>query len=260
MEKKIKIALDSSLLINIFALINPKNDKEGKIINALKNKTLNAEDWKCVPSENFPLILKDRFLGHRVKSVYPNLMDIYNIWTWITNGDIEAYITPTAFNELEDMNEIEEGFLKKYIKVLTINPDQEDYIFSHIDALAKEYVKNNAIKEEYIPELRRKSPTRDAYIMSEASLCGLSLVTCDWKDLINSSLYVKDYTKTSLIKKINREYKGVNLCFKSITNQNMTTTAVLFSKFVIDVKQNNLWLYTGGKDININENNEITLK
>lgn len=260
MADKIKVALDSSTVINLFTLIHPKNDLDGKVMKGLETKTLNANDWTNLEPGSYPPILRDKFLGLRVGGAFINLMDIYNILTWIKEGSIEVYITPTAFNELENMNEVEEEFLRKYITILTINPDQEDEICALIDKLANEYVQAGGAKSEYIPKYRERSPTRDAYIMAEASLCGLSLVTCDWKDLIHSNQYAKDYAKTKIIKQVNREFKDVDLGFKSLKGAKMTTCAVKFDRFVMDVKQDKIYLYTDGDDLNINEDNEITLR
>ncbi len=259
MANKIKVALDSSTLINLFTLIHPKNDINGKVMKALETKTLNPKDWVNIPVEEYPKLLKDKFLGVRSGGIFINLMDIYNILTWIKSGKIEAYITPTAFVELENMNEVEEEFLRKYITVLTINPKQEDEIYTYIDKLANEYVKAGGAKSEYLPKYREKSPTRDAYIMAEASVCGMSLITCDWKDLIHSNLYVKDYAKTKIIKQVNRDFKDLDLSVMSLRGSKMITCAVTFDRFVLDVKQNKLHLYSGGNDLNINNNNEITL-
>ncbi len=260
MASNIKVALDSSMVINLFTLIHPKNDIDGKVMKALKNKTLNTEDWRTVPLEDRPNLLRDKFLGYREGGVYPNLMDVYNILKWIINGKIEACITPTTLIELEDLNDIESEFLEKHITILPVNAEQEEYIYGQIDKLAKEYVAAGAVKDEYVPEFRKRTPTRDAYIMAEASFCGLSLITSDGKDLIHSSSVAKDYARTEIIKKVNREYKDVNLCFTSITGKKLTTCAVLFNTFVKNIKQEKFYLYTDESSLNLNENNEITLR
>ena len=127
MADKIKVALDSSLIINLFMLVHPKNDKEGRVLAALKNKSLSFDDWRTTPKEELPRLLIDKFLGRRSGGVYPNLMDTYNILTWILDGEIEVYITPTTLHELDDLNELEEEFLRNYVKVVTINPEHVTY-------------------------------------------------------------------------------------------------------------------------------------
>ena len=87
MASKVKIALDSSTLINIFTLIHPKNDIDGKVMKGLQTKTLKTTDWENLPSDKYPRILKDKLLGARAGSAFINLMDIYNIYSWKNNNN-----------------------------------------------------------------------------------------------------------------------------------------------------------------------------
>ena len=231
MADKIKVALDSSNVINLFTLIHPKNDLDGKVMKGLETKTLNANDWTNLEPGKYPPILRDKFLGLRVGGAFINLMDIYNILTWIKDGTIEVYVTPTAFNELENLNEVEDGkkyysnlmdiyrllerikkgivelyitpsvfgelnfeyfedqlgFIKNYFKVIQVKDEDAKVFYSKRGLLAKKYVESGAMLEQYNASQRKRVPQNDAYIMAEASLCGLVLITANNKDFINAT-------------------------------------------------------------------------
>ncbi len=211
--EKIKIAVDSCIIIRLSRIINDNLTESDKaVMDCLKSKTLTPDLYKNIPYKFLPPILKDKFLGHietneEGRTFYNNLLDIYHLWEMIEKGRCELYITPTVFGELDfEWFEQQLNFINKYVNVVQVSDENATKFYRDRDNLAWEYIRNGAMIEEYNATVRTRVPQNDAYIMAEASLCGLMLVTINNKDFINYNNFEEDYQRVDIIKQVNKDF------------------------------------------------------
>ena len=209
--EKIKIAVDSCVITALSQISSKNLSPEDKAVRAcLKNRTLNPGLYRSVPYEFLPPLLKDRYLGAIIKgdngeSYYTNLINIYDLWVKVERGQVELYITPTVAGELDfEWLEEQKEFINKYVNVIRIEKGEKQF-YRERNALARTYVQYGAMKECYSACEHKKVPQNDAYIMAEASLCGLALVTANSKDFINYNNYDEDYKRTNIIQQVNKD-------------------------------------------------------
>lgn len=213
---KIKIAVDSCVVIMMSRLASETlNDKDKAVIDCLKRKALTPELYEDTPYRFLPPILKDNYLGdiefgEDGKKYYNNLLDIYRLWDAVEKRRVEVYITPTVLGEL-DFEWFDEtiDFIDKYINIIKVKDEDSKKFYSTRDNLAWEYVRNGAMQEAYSGVIRASAPENDAFIMAEASLCGLVLVTANKKHFLNYNKYKDDYKRVAIIQQVNTKAKLV---------------------------------------------------
>ena len=250
-RNRVKVAADPSLMIDLFTLIHPKNDVDGKVMKALKQGALRAEDWENIDYTNLPKLLKDRSLGRVSNGRYYYLENLYDLLQKVLKGQIEIYITPLTASRLTGLNEIEEEFLNKYIVKVAVRNEDADEIYKKIHKLANEYRKNE-----------HKANTKDwvfehdyskACIVAEASYCGLPLIT---NDLSLVHLEDKRYGMTEIIKTTNRNFEDVKLGIKSKGGKMMTPATMLLSSFVASLRDERYYLYPENKYLKVNREDD----
>jgi hypothetical protein len=209
---KIKIAVDSCVVIMLSHLASKNmSDSDNAVLECLRKGTLSPDLYKNTPNKNLPPLLKDKYLGsietgNDGKAYYSNLMNAYRLWSMIEKGTCEAYITPAVEGELSfDWFEEQIEFIKKYINIIEVADNDADKFYQKRDRLAWDYVNSGAMNESYNAAVRASTPQNDAYIMAEASLCGLVLVTVNNKDFINYNNYAEDYKRVNLICEVNKK-------------------------------------------------------
>lgn len=224
MENPIKVALDSCTVINLAHFVNPKNDPTGEVHKLLEEKKSMYPKFRFVEKSELPPILQDDYLGKieiiNGKKYYKNLLDVHNLLQSVKSGDVQLCITKTVFNELNlERHLTTKSFVEKYIHIVTI-PDELARTFAiRRTKLAREYVEKNAMDDEYSAKEEERVPSNDAYIMAEATIVGLTLITHNEKDFLFRNISTKDWDRVKLIAKINAER---NYLFPS----NMSGTAL----------------------------------
>jgi len=209
--EKIKIAVDSCVIIMLSKLANPNLCEKDKIVkNCVKNRVLKPELYDDTPYEYLPPLLKDKYFGAVARGddgerYYTNLIDMCSLLNKVEKGYIELYMTPTVFGELDfDWYQEQSQFINKYVKIVQLEPKQEKQFYRERNALARSYVTAGAMAERFSASERKKVPQNDAYIMAEASLCGLVLITANSKDFINFTRW-DDYQRCNAIQRINTD-------------------------------------------------------
>lgn len=121
------------------------------------------------------------------------------------NGHVKFIITPMVYHELQQgwekagvTYEKEQEFLKRFCFVYKPK-DEKDYA-RKVTSLAYHYVHNGAMRAE-----DKTKPMKDAIIMAEASVLGVSLITNNVKDFTNydRSRKQKDGKRMEDIRRIN---------------------------------------------------------
>lgn len=96
------------------------------------------------------------------------------------NGNIKFIITPTAFAEiLVGLKPKEKEFLDRFCFIY--KPKDEEKFARKVYELARQYTSTSTMRTE----LENRQPTKDALIMAEATILGLSLITNNVKDFTN---------------------------------------------------------------------------
>ena len=212
--EKIKIAIDTCIVIILSKLASENlNDKDKALIDCLRRQVLTPDLYENVPDKHVPSLLKDKYLGRikvgdNGKKYYTNLSNMYALLTMVKSGRCELYITPTVFGELDfEWFQETRNFIDKYVNVIKVMNEDASAFYAKRGHLAKEYVRSGAMLEEFSAPQRTKVPQNDAYIMAEASICGLVLVTVNDKDFINSNIWKEDYKRVLAIEEINTRNK-----------------------------------------------------
>lgn len=242
--EKIKIAIDSCMVIMLSKLASENfNNKDRAVIDCLRTRTLSPDLYEGVSSKSLPPLLRDTYFGKIEtakdgKRYYSNLQDMYILLDMIKKGKCEVYITPTVAGELDyEWAKQQQEFINRYVKVIKIKDEDVQMFYTKRGLLAREYVKADAMSELYCAALRKKIPENDAYIMAEASLCGLIFVTINEADFINTTKKKDDYKRVITIEQVN---ENAGLLFDSnakgckIPPQSMTLNSfVMKSRYLL---------------------------
>lgn len=115
---KIRVGVDSNIIIYLAKYTNPTFDPNGNIHKLLEMKALCPEAYDGISTENLPPLLQDGFLGSVITlpngtQLYRNLMDIKNIYDYILSGKLEICVSPTVYFEIE-RNYINREFVENY--------------------------------------------------------------------------------------------------------------------------------------------------
>ena len=255
-KNKIKVAIDTSTVIDLFTLIHPKHDIDGKVMKSLQEGSLRPEDWENVPKEDLPKLLQDRALGHITNGRYYRLENVYTLLQLVLSKKVEIYITPSTFFRLTGLNDMEFDFLQDYITNLSIRKEDAEELYDIIFALAGEYV----IAEQKVnPEYRVfENNFNKACIVAEAAICGFPLITNDMK-LVHFTK--SGYEMTEMIKEVNRNFSKANLGIKSKKENIITPTTMSLSSFLKSLEDERYYLYPNNKNLRTNrEDNTMMLK
>lgn len=163
---------------------------------------------------------------------------MYKLWPMVYSGDVKLYITPQTLCELGVYNpKFDERmasrefayvvptvskFVRKFCHPIYINPNQEQRFKKRAKELALCYVKEAGF--EYKTTKRKDGteiiiPSKDAKALAEASLCGLSFLTCNSGDFIatlqedGSFIPDKLYSVIKINKKFGLGYKPQNVAW-----------------------------------------------
>lgn len=101
------------------------------------------------------------------------------------NGHIKFVIVPSVFSEIKDfLTEKENEFLDKYCYIYC--PSDPVNFALAVNSLANKYIKTDTMRSV------DNHPMKDALIMAESTVLGLSLVTNNVKDFTNYDRYRKE--------------------------------------------------------------------
>lgn len=188
------MAIDSCSAIYLSKLLSNTDDAK-QILADLDNKEFMERHYENKSPKERPHLLQDKFLGKTKmtrdgKKIFANLMSIHYLSELIRsaneNNKIELVITPIVLNELNPIENIcLVPFLRKYCKVVIINNKINEEYCQLVDDLANAYANNKAMGTFFCAKDNARIPENDAYIMAEATLLGLNLITSnswDFKD------------------------------------------------------------------------------
>lgn len=185
------MAIDSCSAIYLSKLLSNADDT-AHILTELDNGSFTNKHYANTPPKERPQLLQDKYLGttnttRDGKKIFANLMSIHYLSTLIRNNEVQLVVTPIVLNELNPTKNIAlVPFLRKYCKVVVING--EEAVAKHcrdVDTLANLYAKHGAMGTFFCAKDNARIPENDAYIMAEATLLGLNLITAnrwDFKD------------------------------------------------------------------------------
>lgn len=250
MEKKVKVAIDASGVIDLFTLIHPKNDIDGKIMTALSQGTLDARDWENVERENKPRLLQDKILGYVKDNKYFNLENTYILLQLILQDKVEICITPTTLIALTGLNNLELDFLQNHITTLSISSANSGKVYEQIYNLAMLYKK---LYNEVGPTQKTSELTvHKAIVVAEASMAGLPLITSD-KSLVHFT-NKRQYEMANFIRQVNRDFKDVDLSVKNMANKLMSPSTITIATFVKNMEDERFYLYPDSDSLRIKDN------
>lgn len=152
---------------------------------------------------------------------------IFKLWKMVYEGDVKLYITPQILCELGRFNpQYDERmasrefafvlpdiakFVRTYCYPIYIKPNKELEFKRRAKELALRYVDEAGFECSVLKRKNGKEitvPSKDAKALAEASLCGLSFLTCNSKDFIatvqESGAFISD--KLNNVIKINKKF------------------------------------------------------
>lgn len=262
----IKIAVDSNIIIALSKYMDPKFDPDNEIHNAVKKGSAHLTMlYKDKPFKELPPLLQDNYLGKLERGIdnnyyFARLTNISKLAYSLKKGTIEICATPLVF--LETNKSATLAFYNKYCTILTVADNDAIEFFRKRDILAEAYTKGRAMDQILNGKTMETQPSNDAYIMAEASMFGLDLVTANEKHFVHVNVHNKDYKLSNRIQTINEEF---GLCFKSNikgkvfipTSRPVDSMVSKVTKYVKDPEYKSLFF---ANSANIDENNQYHLK
>jgi len=254
---KIRIGVDSNIIVYLSKFTNPIFDPNGNIHKLLERQALCPEAYENIPVINLPPLLQDGFLGSVTEfsngtKLYANLMDIKYIYDSILSGKLEICVSPTVYFEIEE-DFCSRQFVETYATRLQISDKDSEEFFNKRLELAEKYSKY--IPKERSAILLKSICSADACIMAEYSLFGLNMITVNAKHLIHKYPTNKDFIIANGLKDINRKY---GLIFKTKDSRNNSPTTHSLGNFVGRMKRAEKEHSITGlyfENLNIDENN-----
>lgn len=259
----IKIAADSNIIISLSKFMDPRFDPDGEVYLLLKTHSyLPSAVFRDFDKKDLPPILKDGWLGQLTLQqdgllYYQNLYDIYKLAMAVKHKSIELCITPLAY--LETNRKRTADFIKEYCTVLTVKDSDAPEFYTLRNELATKYTQSGAMEEILDGRRMKMQPSNDAYIMAEASLFGLDLITANEKDFIHEVVADADYKRQNGIYKVNLEE---DIVFSSnIDDTNFIPSSKNLANFLSKLRrymkgrESHGMIYTDNP--NIDENNQF---
>ena len=208
-SQKLRIGLDSNMVIYLAQLDSQIYDPKDVIKNLLEKHALDTNIYKNTPFRNLPPILQDKYLGDITTlpsgvEIYGHLQDVYILLKMIKNGEIEAYITPTVKYEVETRRYVSD-FIDEYINEVIVEDDNTEF-WQKRKELAYKYAGRGAIDMERNAVERKDDITADACIAAEFALCGLNYITANEKHMVHINVQEQDYKRRDRIQDINWDY------------------------------------------------------
>ena len=235
----IKIAADSNIIIALSKFMDPKFDPDNELHDLMALKTsLPSAIYPDLDKKDLPPILKDRWMGQLAAQAdgtlyYQNLLDIYNLAKAIQRGQIELCVTPLVY--LETYRHHIADFIKQYCPVLTVKDSDAEEFYALRNQLAEKYVESGAMEATLNGKTMTMQPSNDAYIMAEAALFGLDLITANEKDFIHKIVADADYKRQNGITQVNYDE---NIVYKSnIKGQCFIPTSKNLASFLSKLKK-----------------------
>ena len=223
-DKKIKIALDSNVVIelasyilNAAGLSEDENPRDYAVYEELKQNKFNSSSLikKYKGKKNVPFVLSASSCGMICKDKngverYMHLEHMARLYHEIQKGRLEVYITKTTLYEVFGAKE-QAGWIIPVLKSTysngIINVIDDKSMTQMCCPLAKLYSARGIMEKTYDTENDRLVPSRDAYIMAQSSMLGLCLLTYNSDDFIHekSKGIVNAWAKCNKIEQINLE-------------------------------------------------------
>lgn len=205
----IKIAADSNIIIDLSKFMDPKFDPNNTVHELIKSGSdkLTAT-FKNIPKKFLPPLLQDNYLGELILSNdgnwhYQRLMNISKLAYSLERKSIELCITPLVV--LETYKTKTASFIDTYCTKLKVSEKFAPEFYNLRGELAAEYTSGGGMEQVLDGRRLKMQPSNDAYIMAEASLFGLNLITANERHFIHDDIYKQDYNKANKINNINKE-------------------------------------------------------
>lgn len=129
----------------------------------------------------------------------------YHMKDLLESGLVKFVVTSTVFNEV-CYSDFYKDFIKNYCMIPKIDSSNYHKYAMKVTKLANAYcteeigndngVKLTAMHKQYIAAIGETAPSNDAFIMAEATVLGLSLLTCNEKDFIQNKIKQRKSGKT----------------------------------------------------------------
>ena len=258
----IKIAVDSNIIISLSKFINPKFDPDNVVHELLKqDHQVMANTYKGTPKKFLPPLLRDNYLGTLELGddgsySYQRLIDIYRLYSALKHGSIELCVTPLVF--LETNKPSNKDFLDNYCTILTVSDVDAPEFYTLRNELATKYTESGAMEEILDGRRMKMQPSNDAYIMAEASLFGLDLITANERDFIHEDVFLKDYKRQNAILEINKEedISFISNHNKSVFYPSPKNLATFIAKLKRHFRDKNFKVMYFAENPKIDENNQ----
>lgn len=260
----IKVGLDANVVIYLARLDKSSNVLDKRVMSALEEGALNAEEYMATNFRDLPPILREEYLGELTtdlngKDHYGYLEEMFELLQEIKAGVVQPMIGPTVSYELRGRVYVED-FVNKYVTEIVVSEKDTEFWIKRKE-LAQKYAEAGAIDLEPNAVDLRDDITADACLAAEFSLFGLNFITVNLKHLVHKIVKRKDYRRRDKIMEVNQNY-GLNYSISldstqyspgSFTVQNYLQRLKIYKK-----RGANPVLYFN--DINLDRNNNYVRK
>ena len=206
----IKLGLDANIIIYLSRIDKNANDLDRKVVEALENGALHAEDYQTTNFRDLPPLLRQEYVGELTtgndgKDHYGYLEELYELLGYIKAGVIQPIMGPTVSYELKGQANTSE-FINKYVTEIVVDKDDTEF-WRRRKELATRYAKAGAIDLEPNAVNLTEDITADACLTAEFSLFGVNFVTANLRHLVHK--YSGDFKRRDRIMAVNHAY-GLN--------------------------------------------------
>lgn len=263
-KNPVRIGLDANIIIYLSRVNRALNEADKKVVEALENGNLNAEDYQTTNFRDLPPMLRCEYIGELTTGVdgkdhYGYLEELYELLKCIKMGIVQPIIGPTVKFELRG-NPYADAFADQYVTEVKIAEDDMAEFLQDRRNLAYRYANAYAIDLGPNSVELRDDITADACLTAEFSLFGVNFITANLRHLIHKN--IRDFKRRDRIGEVNQEY-GLNYSISHLDQTKYSPIPLTVAQFLMRLRNYlnrgvNAVMYF--KDCNLDENNRYSTK
>lgn len=204
----LSIAVDSNIIFYLVKYNDPALDPDG-LVHMFIESTRSSDLVKMIKNEPYsklPPLLKIKPFSNIITTedgvdFMGFLQSIEYINKLVKKSILKLYITPKTRYEVEHLLDTE--YCKNYVNVIKIKDEDYPDFYDKRNHLARTYVKLGAMEQTFNTTSKKFQPSNDAYIVAEATVVGLDLITENQIHFIHAYDDKNDFERQTKIRRIN---------------------------------------------------------
>ena len=227
------VLIDSCTFIFLSKFFDETFDNSG-VREELLSESFSSAKYLKMNRASLPPLLKDSVIGKKVKTkngklVYENLINLANLAKLVKQEKVILCLSPAVISELNvEKNQAGIPFYLDYCNIVSVDNNDSIKFMGKVDELAETYAKYGAMEKRFCAKFGDYIPENDAYILAQAAVFGMYLVTFD-----------EHFKKIAEICSIN-EAKGYKLADETDSNAYTTSRPFDIRAFIFAYKDGRL--------------------